>query len=151
MNLHEKWMGFALEEAKVALAQGEIPVGAVVVRKGEIVGRGHNLRESEGCATSHAEILAINEACRFLGDWRLEDCDLYVTLEPCAMCAGAIVNSRIHRVFFGAFDPKEGAVCGMVRLFDLPYPCRPDYEGGVLDRECRALLSAFFDRRRGKS
>ena len=107
-------------------------------------------RQTGHSALAHAEVLALEEACRFVGDWRLDGCDLYVTLEPCAMCAGAVLNSRISRVFYGAADPKEGAVCGMLRLFDLPYGNRPDYEGGVLVRECAELLESFFAQRRKK-
>ena len=127
-TIHERYMRLALEEAKEANRLGEIPVGAVVVRRGQVLGRGHNLRQTGHSALAHAEVLALEEACRFVGDWRLDGCDLYVTLEPCAMCAGAVLNSRISRVFYGAADPKEGAVCGMLRLFDLPYGNRPDYE-----------------------
>ena len=149
-TIHERYMRLALEEAKEANRLGEIPVGAVVVRRGHILGRGHNLRQTGHSALAHAEVLALGEACRFVGDWRLDGCDLYVTLEPCAMCAGAVLNSRISRVFYGAADPKEGAVCGMLRLFDLPYGNRPDYEGGVLVRECAELLESFFAQRRKK-
>lgn len=149
-SIHERYMRLALDEAMAAARAGEIPVGAVLVRQGELLGRGHNLRQASHSATAHAEILAIEAACRRCGDWRLDGCDLYVTLEPCAMCAGAILNSRISRVFYGAPDPKEGAVCSMLRLFDLPYGCRPDYEGGVLAAECKALLDAFFARQRQK-
>ncbi|MDD3193779.1 MAG: nucleoside deaminase [Oscillospiraceae bacterium] len=148
-TLHERYMRFALEEAEKAGRQGEIPVGAVVVRDGQLLGRGHNLREANASAVAHAEILAIEDACRRCGSWRLAGCDLYVTLEPCVMCAGAILNSRITRVFYGAPDPQEGAVCGMLRLFDLPYANRPDYEGGVLAGDCAALLAEFFADRRG--
>lgn len=147
-TMHERYMQMALEEAEKAGRLGEIPVGAVVVRQGEVLGRGHNLRQTGHSALAHAEVLAIEEACRLTGDWRLDGCDLYVTLEPCAMCAGAVLNSRISRVFYGASDPREGAVCGMLRLFDLPYGSRPDYEGGVLAEECAELLSAFFSRQR---
>lgn len=148
-NLHERYMRLALEQAKQAARLGEVPVGAVVVREGQVLGCGYNKRASDACVTAHAEILALEQACRRCGDWRLDGCDLYVTLEPCAMCAGAIVNSRIRRVFYGASDPREGAVCGIVRLFDLPYPRRPDYEGGVLAQECSVLLTSFFQQKRG--
>lgn len=149
-TIHERYMRLALEQAKLAAQLDEIPVGAVVIRQGEVLGRGHNLRQSRHSALAHAEVLAIEEACRRCGDWRLSGCDLYVTLEPCAMCAGAIINSRISRVFYGAADPREGAVCGILRLFDLPYNVRPDYEGGVLAAECVALLHDFFARQRKK-
>ncbi len=149
-SIHERYMRLALEQAKLAAQLDEIPVGAVVIRQGEVLGRGYNLRQSRHSALAHAEVLAIEEACRRCGDWRLSGCDLYVTLEPCAMCAGAIINSRISRVFYGAADPREGAVCGILRLFDLPYGVRPDYEGGVLAAECVALLHDFFARLRKK-
>ena len=149
-SIHERYMRLALKEAKIAAAAGEIPVGAVLVRQGEVLGRGHNLRQASHSALAHAEVLAIEEACQRCGDWRLDGCDLYVTLEPCQMCAGAVINSRISRVFYGAPDPREGAVCGVLRLFDLPYGCRPDYEGGVLAAECKALLDTFFTRQRKK-
>lgn len=105
-TIHERYMRLALEEAKEANRLGEIPVGAVVVRRGHILGRGHNLRQTGHSALAHAEVLALEEACRFVGDWRLDGCDLYVTLEPCAMCAGAVLNSRISRVFYGAGRPQ---------------------------------------------
>ena len=149
-TMHERYMSLALEEAREAERLGEIPVGAVVVWRGEVLGRGHNLRQTRHSALAHAEVLAIEAACRRIGDWRLDGCDLYVTLEPCVMCAGAILNSRISRVFYGAADPREGAVCGMLRLFDLPYGNRPDYEGGVLAQECAGLISAFFAGKRKK-
>lgn len=149
-TMHERYMSLALEEAREAERLGEIPVGAVVVRRGEVLGRGHNLRQTRHSALAHAEVLAIEAACRRIGDWRLDGCDLYVTLEPCVMCAGAILNSRISRVFYGAADPREGAVCGMLRLFDLPYSNRPDYEGGVLAQECTGMISAFFAGKRKK-
>lgn len=147
-NIHERYMRLALEEAKAAAESEEIPVGAVVVRQGEVLGRGHNLRQAGGSALAHAEIVAIEQACQRCGDWRLNGCDLYVTLEPCAMCAGAVINSRISRVFYGAAGLREGAVCSMLRLFDLPYSRRPDYEGGVLAAECQAILDCFFARQR---
>ena len=106
-TMHERYMRLALEEAREAERLGEIPVGAVVVWRGEVLGRGHNLRQTRHSALAHAEVLAIEAACRRIGDWRLDGCDLYVTLEPCVMCAGAILNSRISRVFYGAADPRE--------------------------------------------
>ena len=144
------YMKEAIALAKEAREAGEVPVGCVVVWDGQVVGRGRNRREEGKNALCHSEIEAINDACRTLGGWRLWKCTLYVTLEPCAMCAGAVLNSRISRVFYGAADPKEGAVCGMLRLFDLPYGNRPDYEGGVLVRECAELLESFFAQRRKK-
>lgn len=141
-------MRLALEEAKRAAAQGEVPVGAVVVRDGQVVAAAHNTRESEKNATHHAELLAIDEACRKLGGWRLWQCELFVTLEPCPMCAGAIVNSRIKRVVYGAKDAKAGCCGSVVDLFALPFNHRPLVEGGLLEEECAALLAEFFERLR---
>ncbi len=144
VNIHERFMCLALEQAKLALSQGEIPVGAIVVRDGEILGVGHNLRERSHSAIAHAEIIAIDSACRKLGDWRLDGCDLYVTLEPCFMCAGAAVNSRIKRLFYGASDPDNGAVSGKMRLLDIPSSNMILYEGGILQKECAGLIKEFF-------
>ena len=139
------WMKLALAEARRAGALGEVPIGAVVVRGGEVVGRGHNLRETEGDPLAHAELIAIRQAAGAVGDWRLSGCALYVTLEPCAMCAGALVNSRIDRLVYGAADPKAG-YCGT--LGDIPRDERLNHrvevEAGVLAEECGALLSTFF-------
>ena len=127
-----------------------MPVGAVVVRGGEIVGRGKNRRETDKTAISHAETDAIDDACRRLGGWRLWDCTLYVTLEPCPMCAGAILNARVKRVVFGVFDPKAGSLCSVQKMFDLPYNHKPEIVGGVLGDECGEMLRGFFaDMRRG--
>ncbi len=140
----------ALRLARLAADEGETPVGAVVVRNGEIVGRGQNRREGAKNALAHAEIEAINEACRTLGGWRLWECEMFVTLEPCPMCAGAIINARIKRLVFGAFDPKAGSCGSVVNLFALPYNHAPETTGGYMRDECAALLkSFFFDVRRG--
>ncbi len=141
----EKYMRLALREAERAAREGEIPVGAVVVHKGRIVGRGHNRVEQRHDATQHAELIALRQAARRLGSWRLEDCHLFVTLEPCAMCAGAITWSRVERVVYAAADPKAGA-CGSV-LSVLGNPRlnhRPLIKGGPLARESGELLKAFF-------
>ncbi|MBR4941583.1 MAG: tRNA adenosine(34) deaminase TadA [Clostridia bacterium] len=140
----EKFMGAALSLARRAAAEGEVPVGCVVVRKGEIVGRGRNRRENGKCATAHAELRAIENACRRLGGWRLWECELYVTLEPCPMCAGAIVNSRIRRVVYGASDPKAGAAGSVLNLFEYPLNHKPELVAGVLEEECAAELKKFF-------
>ncbi len=140
----------ALSLAKKAFELGEVPVGAVAVWEGEIVGRGMNLRETDKNALRHAEIMAIEEACKKLGGWRLWKCDLYVTLEPCPMCTGAIINSRIKRVVYGASDPKAGSCGSLVNLFDLPYNHKPEVTKGVLEDECSALLSEFFAKLREK-
>lgn len=138
----------ALRLAEAAREAGEIPVGAVVVKNGEIVGRGQNRRESGGGASAHAEIIAINEACARLGGWRLTGCELYVTLEPCPMCAGAIVNARLDRVVFGASDIKMGALGGLFSLLDYPLGCKTVIERGVLEAECKEMLDSFFTARR---
>ena len=148
MNLHEQYMREALKLARLAGEQGEVPVGAVVVKNGRIIGEGYNLRERDKNALAHAEVVAIHRACEALGGWRLSECTLYVTLEPCPMCAGAVINSRVRRVFFGARDDRAGSCGSLVNLFELPYNHRPEYEGGVLAEECGALLKEFFGRLR---
>ena len=145
----ERYMREALALAEEAAAAGEVPVGCVIVRGGEIVGRGRNRREERQSALSHAETEAIADACRRLGTWRLEDCALYVTLEPCPMCAGAILNARIPRVCFGARDRSWGACGGVMNLFMEEFPQRAALVGGVLEAECGRVLSSFFQRLRG--
>lgn len=136
--------------AKEAAKSGEVPVGAVVVKDGVIIGKGFNRTEKEGDPTAHAEVLAIKEAAKSLGTWRLEDCDLYVTLEPCPMCAGAIINSRIKRVFFGAYDLKGGAASNesAINLFTLPFNHTPETYGGICEQECAEILTDFFKKQR---
>ena len=138
------YMREALRQADLAAREGEVPVGAVIVRDGEIIATGRNRREYGKNALYHAEIEAIDNACKALGGWRLPRCEMYVTLEPCPMCAGAIINSRIEKVYFGAYDPKAGSVSSVTELFGLPYNHKPEAEGGVLEEECAAQLSAFF-------
>ncbi len=138
------FMNYALKLARLSAEEGEVPVGAVVVCDGEIVGEGRNRREVVKNALHHAEIEAIDSACKRLGGWRLWKCDLYVTLEPCPMCAGAIINSRIKNVYFGASDQKNGAVVSAARLFDMNFTHKPQYEGGILGDECAEILSSFF-------
>ena len=140
----EQLMQAALEEARRAAALGEVPVGAVVAKDGEIVARAHNLRENGKNATYHAELMAIDAACKALGGWRLWQCELFVTLEPCPMCAGAILNGRIRRVFYGARDRAMGACGGVLNLFMEDFPQHPALVGGVLAEECRAVLTDFF-------
>lgn len=140
----ERFMREALALAREAAAEGEVPVGAVVVRGDEIVGRGRNRRETGKTALAHAELEAIGEACRTLGGWRLWQCELFVTLEPCPMCAGAAINARLPRVVFGASDPKAGSCGSVTDLFALPYNHHPETAGGVLGGECAALLQDFF-------
>ncbi len=144
MERREEYMRLALQLAEQAAAEGEVPVGAVVVRDGEVIGTGRNRREKNKNALAHAELEAIDAACRHLGGWRLFGCELYVTLEPCAMCAGAIINARIDRVIQGASDPKAGSCGSLVDLFALPYNHRPELITGVLEEECRSQLQAFF-------
>ena len=146
----ERFMREALALAQAAADEGEVPVGCVVVRGEEIVGRGRNRRESAKSALAHAEIEAIAEACRNLGGWRLWQCTLYVTLEPCPMCAGAIINARLPRVVYGAKEPTNGCCGSAVDLFMLPCSQRPELVPGVLEEECSAMLSAFFRRLREK-
>ena len=142
--MDEQFMDAALELARQAAADGEVPVGCVIVRRGEIVGRGRNRRETDKTALGHAEIEAISDACRNLGGWRLWDCTLYVTLEPCPMCAGAIVNARIPRVVYGASDAKNGACGSVCDLFSMDFNHHPRVEKGIREEECAALLSEFF-------
>lgn len=146
----EFFMSQAIELAHEAGSEGEVPVGAIVVRDGIIVGTGKNRRELAKNALAHAEIEAINEACKTLGGWRLFECDLYVTLEPCPMCAGAIINSRIKRLVFGADDKKAGSTGSVINLFDLPYNHKPQIVSGVLKEECSEILTNFFKELRTK-
>ena len=141
-----EYMKRALELAREAFDEGEVPVGAVVVKKdtGEIVGEGRNMREGAKNALAHAEIMAIDAACRKLGGWRLPQCAMYVTLEPCPMCCGAIINSRIDDVYFGAYDLKSGSAVSVQRMFELPYNYRPTVTGGIMEDECSQILSDFF-------
>ncbi len=138
----------ALELATRAAELGEAPVGCVIVRDGEIIGRGYNVREMDGTALGHAELIAIEEACRAVGGWRLCGCELYVTLEPCPMCAGACINSRIDRVIYGADDKKAGSVGSVTDLFELPYNHKPEVTRGVLSEECAEVLTSFFSKLR---
>ena len=138
----------ALKLAREAFADGEVPVGCVIVRGDEIVGRGRNRREVGKSALAHAEIEAIGEACRNLGGWRLWECTLYVTLEPCPMCAGAIINARIPRVVYGASDKKCGATGSVCNLFSMGFNHHPKVEMGILETECAALLTEFFQKLR---
>ena len=142
------YMDAALELAREAMAESEVPVGCVIVRDGQIVGRGRNRRETAKSALGHAEIEAIADACKNLGGWRLWDCTLYVTLEPCPMCAGAIVNARIPRVVYGAEDAKNGACGSVCDLFSMDFNHRPKVEKGVREAEAARLLTEFFQQLR---
>lgn len=138
----------AIELANIAFDAGEIPVGAVVVnyKTKKIIGEGYNRREIDKSPTAHAEILAIENASEIINDWRLSDCDLYVTLEPCPMCCGAIINSRIRRVYFGAYDLKQGCVTSVMNMFDMDFNHKPEYYGGIYENQCKDLLYKFFDK-----
>ena len=151
MTDHEHYMALALDAAREAARLGEIPVGACLVREGEVLATGFNTRETDRDPLGHAEINAIRAACKRLGSWRLDGCTLYVTLEPCPMCAGAILNARISRVVYGARDPKMGSMGSVCDLAAMPYPTVPYLRGGVLEAECRQLLDEFFRRLRQKS
>ena len=140
----EVYMRQALELAREAAAAGEVPVGCVIVRGGVVVGRGRNRREEKRATASHAEMEAIAQANETLGTWRLDECELYVTLEPCPMCAGAILNARVRRVWYGARDPAMGACGGVTNLFMEDFPNRPALVGGILGEECRQELASFF-------
>jgi tRNA(adenine34) deaminase len=146
--MKEKYMNSALDEARKAYDEGELPVGAVIVKNGEIISLGRNDREKTNDATGHAEIVAIREACRKLGGWHLDGCELYVTLEPCPMCMGAIVNSRIKRVVFGAKDAKAGACGSVINMCSYPLNHKPTVDSGILSEECAKILSDFFYNKR---
>ena len=151
-EMDREYMRAALELAKQAAEEGEVPVGAVVVCDGEIVGTGRNRREKEKNALCHAEIEAIDNACKTLGGWRLHKCDLYVTLEPCPMCSGAIINSRIKRLVYGASDKKAGCAESVINLFEMPFNHKPEIVSGVMEEECRTILQDFFsDLRKSKN
>ena len=142
--MQEYFMRQALELAREAAEAGEVPVGCVIVRNGEMIGRGRNRREEKQATFSHAEMEAIAEANKALGSWRLDDCELYVTLEPCPMCAGAILNARVKHVWYGARDEAMGACGGVLNLFMERFPHRPALVGGILAEECKAVLGEFF-------
>ncbi len=144
------FMQEALKLAREAAEEGEVPVGAVVVLGDEIVGKGRNRRETGKNALAHAELEAIDEACKKLGGWRLWQCDMYVTLEPCPMCTGAIINSRIKRLVYGASDYKAGSCGSVVNLFDLPYNHKPETVSGFMQEECAEILTEFFRQLRNK-
>lgn len=150
MTEREKYMSAALELAREAAAAGEIPVGCVIVKDGEIVGRGRNRREENRSALAHAEVEAIAEACKTLGDWRLEDCALFVTLEPCPMCTGAIINARIGEVVYGAKEENTGSCGSVINLFEENYGHKPRVYGSVLKDECAAVMRDFFEKLRKK-
>lgn len=147
---YEMMMQAAIAEAKLAQGEKEVPIGAVICKDDKIIAVGHNRRETKKNALLHAEIEAINNACNALNGWRLEGCDLFVTLEPCPMCSGAIINSRISRVIYGAKDKKAGCCESVINIFDFPFNHRPVIISGVLENECKALLKEFFSDLRKK-
>ena len=145
MNEKEKFMNIAIKEAKKAYNKLEVPVGAIIVKDGIIVSRAYNLKETKTDTTKHAEIIAIQKASKKLNSWRLLDCEMYVTLEPCSMCAGAIINSRIKKLYFGARDEKTGAAGSVLNLFqDYKFNHIVDIEGGILKQDCEVVLKDFF-------
>ena len=147
---HRLFMEAALALAQQAAQEGEVPVGAVVVQNGKIIGSGRNRRETKKTVLGHAELEAIEEACRAKGDWRLTDCTLYVTLEPCVMCCGALLAARIGKVVFGAFDPAAGACVSKMRLSELPHAMMPQIIGGYMEGPCREVLQEMFRKKRTK-
>ena len=147
----EAYMRLALREAAKAAAIDEVPVGAVVIREGKVVARAHNKRETGKNPCAHAELLAIQKAAKKLGGWRLPGCQLYVTLEPCPMCAGAILNARLEEVYFGAYDPKAGCFGSLCYLNALPFNHHPQITGGILQEECARILKEYFRQKRKKS
>ena len=150
-SIDEKFMLAALKEAEKSAALDEVPVGAVIVRNNKIIARGHNLREKTNDPTSHAEIVAIRKACKKLNSWRLEGCTIYVTIEPCAMCAGTLLWTRIDRIVFGASDPKGGALGSSFELFRVKnINHHPEITKGVLEDKCGSLISDFFKKKRQK-
>lgn len=150
MNSHQYYMKLALEEAASAAIEDEVPIGCIIIdEEGTVISSAYNYREHSQLSTSHAEIRAIEEACRKLGTWRLENCTLYVTVEPCPMCAGTIIQSRIKHVVYGASDPKGGSVDSCVKMFELPgFNHYPTWESGVLAEECSQIMKDFFKQKR---
>ena len=149
--MNSEFMKRAIELAKRAKYLGEVPVGAVVVKDEKIIGEGYNQREFKQNPIAHAECVAMEDAARFLGDWRLDGCELYVTLEPCVMCTGAIINARISTVVFGAYDLKAGCMDSVTNLTNLPLGSKPEIYGGILEDECKDLLIKFFEEKRKQS
>ena len=144
-NIHEKYMKEALKQAKKALALGEVPIGCVIVHKGKIIGRGYNRRNTDKSTLAHAEITAIRKASKYIGDWRLEECNIYITLEPCQMCAGAIIQARIPEVVMGCMNPKAGCGGSVLNILETPqFNHQALVTRGILEQECADLLKSFF-------
>ncbi len=151
MEAKEKYMKEAIKQAKKAYALEEVPIGCVIVYGGKIIGRGYNRRMTDKTALAHAELTAIKKACKRIGDWRLDDCEMYVTLEPCQMCSGAIVQSRIKKVYIGCMNPKAGCAGSVMNMLQVPqFNHQVETEKGVLEEECSKMLSAFFKELRKK-
>lgn len=149
--MDEKYMKEAIKEAKKAWAKDEVPIGAVIVKDGKVIARAHNLRESKQIATAHAEIIAIEKACKKIGSWRLNDCTLYVTLEPCAMCSGAMILSRVDRIVYGASDLKGGCVDSCIKMYEQQgFNHYPEVTSGILKDECSSMLTTFFKNKRNQ-
>ena len=149
--MKKKFMKAALKEAQKAATKDEVPIGAVIVKDDKIIARGHNTRQQTQNAINHAEMIAIQKACKKVGSWRLIDCDIYVTLEPCPMCAGAIINSRLANVYFGAYDQKAGCTGTLYNLpVDERFNHRSNVVGGIMEKECADMLSDFFKQKRAK-
>ena len=145
------YMKRALELAQKAGEMNEIPVGAVIVYNGEIIGEGYNTRVNSEKTCSHAELMAMEQANEYIGSWRLEDCDMYVTLEPCSMCAGAIMQARMRKVYFGAYDKKAGALGSLYNMYDVQgFNHYPEIEGGIMEEQCSEILTTFFKKLRNK-
>ena len=151
LNVTNKFMKAALKEAQKAYSIGEVPVGAVIVYNDKIIARGHNTREIDQSVLGHAELNAIKKACKKIGSWRLEDCDMYITLEPCPMCSGSIIQSRIKNVYFGAYDLKTGAAGSVLNLFDYPFNHKVNVVGGIMEEECSRIIKDFFKELRQKN
>ena len=150
LDIDTQYMKEALSLAREAEARDEVPVGALIVHRGEVIARASNTRESSKCATHHAELLAIEEACRVLGGWRLPECTLYVTMEPCVMCAGAIINARIDRVVYGTHDIRFGAFGSLIDIPKVPLNHKVEVTSGILADECREILTNYFKAKRKK-
>ncbi len=153
MEDKERFMKEALKQAKKGFDKGECPIGCVIVKDGKVLVRSHNQKLAKCNPLLHAEVVAIDKACRKTGDWRLNDCDMYVTLEPCTMCSGAIIQSRIRKVYFGAYEPKSGAVCSCNDIFNVEHGHnhKVEFEGGILEEECSLLMKAFFKNLRDRA
>lgn len=146
-----RFMEEAIKQAKLGAEKyDEVPIGAVVVKDGKIIARAHNKKEIKNCANYHAEMVAIEKACKIVGDWRLTGCDIYITLEPCPMCVGAIINARLDNIYFGAYDDKAGALVSRCSLMEMKFNHYANYQGGILEDKCAQLLSEYFKKKRGK-